>query len=143
MVLDDLMVPIVLAPLAGGPSTPELTASVSEAGGLGFLASGYLSTEATRERIAAVRELSRRPFGVNLFVPDAGAPDPNALAAYHERLQTWASPRGVTIGDPKRTDDDWDGKLTLLTNDAVSVVSFTFGCPSRDVIEALKSAGSE
>ncbi|WP_460339981.1 nitronate monooxygenase [Actinoallomurus acanthiterrae] len=40
MILDELPVPIVLAPLAGGPSTPRLTAAVSEAGGLGFLAAG-------------------------------------------------------------------------------------------------------
>jgi nitronate monooxygenase len=33
LLLDRLAVPIVLAPLAGGPSTPELTAAVSEAGG--------------------------------------------------------------------------------------------------------------
>ena len=42
LVLDRLAVPIVLAPLAGGPSTPELTAAVSNAGGFGFLAAGYL-----------------------------------------------------------------------------------------------------
>jgi len=28
--------PIVLAPLGGGPSTPELVSAVSDAGGLGF-----------------------------------------------------------------------------------------------------------
>jgi nitronate monooxygenase len=42
MILDSCDIPIVLAPLAGGPSTPELAAAVSNAGGLGFLASGYL-----------------------------------------------------------------------------------------------------
>ena len=143
MVLDDLPVPIVLAPLAGGPSTPELTAAVSEAGGLGFLASGYLSAETTRDRIEAVRELSSRPFGVNVFVPDDSSPDPQAVAAYRDRLRAWADQRGGTIGEPQTTDDDWDRKLELLTADPVSVVSFTFGCPSREVIESLKAAGSE
>ena len=143
MVLDDLAVPIVLAPLAGGPSTPELTAAVSEAGGLGFLASGYLSAETTRDRIEAVRELSSRPFGVNVFVPDDSPPDPQAVAAYRDRLRAWADQRGGTIGEPQTTDDDWDRKLELLTADPVSVVSFTFGCPSREVIESLKAAGSE
>jgi len=143
MVLDDLAVPIVLAPLAGGPSTPELTAAVSEAGGLGFLASGYLSAETTRDRIEAVRELSSRPFGVNVFVPDDSSPDPQAVAAYRDRLRAWADQRGGTIGEPQTTDDDWDRKLELLTADPVSVVSFTFGCPSREVIESLKAAGSE
>src|SRR3954452_7212223 len=143
MVLDDLTVPVVLAPLAGGPSTPELATAVSEAGGLGFLASGYLSAEETRERIAAVRGLSSRPFGVNLFVPDNGSPDQEQLTAYRERLRAWAERRGVEIGEPRASDDDWDRKIELLRDDPVSVVSFTFGCPPSEVLEALKSAGSE
>ena len=48
MILDSCDIPIVLAPLAGGPSTPELAAEVSNAGGLGFLASGYLSATGWR-----------------------------------------------------------------------------------------------
>jgi nitronate monooxygenase len=55
MVLDELKHPIVLAPLAGGASTPESTAAVSEAGGLGFLASGYLAPESLEERLVRVR----------------------------------------------------------------------------------------
>ena len=37
--------PVVLAPLAGGPSTPELAAAVANAGGLGFVAAGYLDVQ--------------------------------------------------------------------------------------------------
>ena len=51
MIADTLAVPIVLAPLAGGPSTPELAAAVSGAGGFGFLAAGYLTADALAERI--------------------------------------------------------------------------------------------
>ena len=58
MILDTLDVPIVLAPLAGGPFTPELAAAVCEAGGLGFLAAGYLKADALRERIDAIRALT-------------------------------------------------------------------------------------
>ena len=50
--LDTLALPIVLAPLAGGPSTPELAAAVSEAGGFGFLAAGYLSAGVWRADLA-------------------------------------------------------------------------------------------
>ena len=39
----DLSVPILVAPMAGGPSTPELAAAGSTAGGLGFVAAGYLT----------------------------------------------------------------------------------------------------
>ncbi|MDX6474685.1 MAG: nitronate monooxygenase, partial [Gaiellaceae bacterium] len=60
--------PIVLAPLAGGPSTPELAAAVSNAGGLGFLGAGYLTAEALVELIERTRALTAAPIGVNLFV---------------------------------------------------------------------------
>lgn len=50
--------PIVQAPLAGGPSTAELTAAVSNVGGLGFLAAGYKPPDAVR----AVHQL--RPSSV-------------------------------------------------------------------------------
>src|SRR5690348_17810347 len=67
--LADLAEPIVQAPLAGGPSTPELAAAVCEAGGLGFLAAGYKTPDAVAADIAAVRALTARPFGLNVFSP--------------------------------------------------------------------------
>src|ERR1700723_1446530 len=73
MILDSCDIPIVLAPLAGGPSTPELAAAVSNAGGLGFLASGYLSAAELEARSRRTGELTGRPFGVNLFTPGPGA----------------------------------------------------------------------
>ena len=80
-VLDTLAIPVVAAPMAGGPTTPELVAAVSNAGGLGFLAAGYLSADALAERIAATRALTDKPFGVNLFVPGPRA-DPATYADY-------------------------------------------------------------
>jgi nitronate monooxygenase len=62
-----LAVPIVGAPLAGGPTTPALAAAVCEAGGLGFLAAGYKTAVALADDINALRRLTRRPFGVNVF----------------------------------------------------------------------------
>ncbi|HEX6381334.1 MAG TPA: nitronate monooxygenase, partial [Acidimicrobiia bacterium] len=67
-------VPIVAAPMGGGPSTPALVAAVSEAGGLGSLAGGYLSPERLRSDIAAVREATSKPFAVNLFAPTPSEP---------------------------------------------------------------------
>ena len=79
MILDSCDIPIVLAPLAGGPSTPELAAAVSNAGGLGFLAAGYLSAAELADRCRRTNELTGRPFGVNLFVPGpAGDAGPGA-----------------------------------------------------------------
>ena len=142
MILERLDLPIILAPMAGGPSTPRLTAAVSAAGGLGFLAAGYLTAEALADQIAATRELTPAPFGVNLFVP--GAPSPSgSVADYAERIATLAAEAGVELGQPRYDDDAWAAKLALLTADPPPVVSFTFGCPDRSVIDTLRRAGSE
>jgi len=69
--------PIILAPMAGGPSTPELVAAVSEAGGLGSLGAGYLTPEAIRSAIRDVRARTGRPFAVNLFIPDPSLRPPS------------------------------------------------------------------
>src|SRR5919107_3179612 len=84
MTLDRCPLPVVLAPLAGGPSTPELCAAVSEAGGLGFLAAGYLSASELAGRLERTRALTGRPFGVNLFHPQPAA-DPGVTETYERR----------------------------------------------------------
>ncbi|WP_024800504.1 nitronate monooxygenase family protein [Nocardia sp. BMG51109] len=140
MILDDLRTPIVLAPMAGGPSTPELAAAVSAAGGLGFLAAGYLSAGDTADRIVRTRVLlgnDATPFGVNLFVPGAPTP-PERFAGYLERLG-----RNHPLGDAKFDTDDWDAKLDALVTDPVAVVSFTFGCPAASEVARLHAVGSE
>ena len=73
--LSALGLPIVQAPMAGGPSTPELAIAVCRAGGLGFVAAGYKRAEAVGEEIRAVRAATGAPFGVNLFVPSAEPAD--------------------------------------------------------------------
>ena len=59
--------------MAGGPSTPELAAAVTEAGGLGFSARATSPPERLAEDIAADAGADRTPFGVNLF---AGGGEP-------------------------------------------------------------------
>ncbi|HEX4237050.1 MAG TPA: nitronate monooxygenase, partial [Xanthobacteraceae bacterium] len=142
MILDSCRVPIVLAPLAGGPSTPELAAAVSEAGGLGFLATGYLTAADAAERIDRTRRLTGRPFGVNVFVP--GSPAPAAAVEQYARTLTGvAEQAGVSLGRPVFEDDDWDAKLAVLLAEPVPVVSFTFGLPDPGIVARLREAGSE
>ncbi len=142
MILDRCTLPIVLAPLAGGPSTPELAAAVSEAGGFGFLAAGYLSAAEMAKRIGRTRQLTTRPFGVNVFVP--GSPSPaRAVEQYAAALAPLAAETSSVLGEPRFDDDDWAAKITALVDDPVPVVSFTFGFPDAGTIERLRRAGSE
>jgi nitronate monooxygenase len=135
----DLRVPVVQAPMAGGPSTPELAAAVSNAGGLGFLAAGYLPPDKLRDQIRRTRELTDEGFGVNLFVLEARAVDDAALAAYARELERY----GVELDKPLYDDDSFAQKIELLIDERVAVVSATFACPPPATIEALQSAGSE
>ncbi|WP_132993895.1 nitronate monooxygenase [Gordonia zhaorongruii] len=138
---DELQVPIVGAPMAGGTSTPELTAAVSEAGGFGFHGGGYLSGERLREAIAAIRGRTRAPFGVNVFVPEEIHPDAAAFAAYRDRLTPLADRLGVALPETVAfTDDSFGEKIDVLIDERVAVVSFTFGLPERSVIDRLHAA---
>lgn len=142
MILDDCDTPIVLAPLAGGPSTPELAAAVSNAGGLGFLASGYLSAAELADRRRRAAELTGQPFGVNLFVP--GPPgDAARVRQFAAEMEADVTGIGARLGESRHDDDDWDAKIESLMGAPAAVVSFTFGIPDEDVIAGLRARGSE
>jgi len=135
-------VPIVGAPLAGGPSTPALAAAVSEAGGLGFLAAGYKTVAEVERNFAELRSLTDKPIGLNLFYPVSGDVDEVAIEAYVDRMEIEGERYGVTPGEPCWTDDGWAAKLELACRARPEVVSFTFGCPCREIVEWVRGCGS-
>jgi NAD(P)H-dependent flavin oxidoreductase YrpB (nitropropane dioxygenase family) len=135
---------IVQAPMAGGAGRPALVAAVSEAGGLGFLAAGYKTAAQVRAEIEETRRATSRPFGVNLFMPATGPVDEVTLAAYRDRMVGEASRFGVTVGETTAASrsDDWDAKIADLMADPPAVVSFTFGCPEDQIIQAFRDRGA-
>ncbi|MEU9962445.1 nitronate monooxygenase [Streptomyces sp. NPDC050982] len=142
--LTDLFpLPIVQAPMAGGVSVPQLAAAVSEAGGLGFLAAGYKTADGMYQEIKQLRGATSRPFGVNLFMPQPEYADPAAVEVYAHQLAGEASWYETELGDPDSgRDDGYDAKLAVLLDNPVPVVSFHFGCPTRDVLDSLSRAGT-
>jgi len=138
-----LTVLLVAAPMAAGPSTPALVVGSARAGALGFLAAGYKTPQALAREIAQVRA-EGVPFGVNLFAPNPQPVDRAAFRRYAEALQRDADRYGLDLStaEPVEDDDHWRDKLDVLLADPVPVVSFTFGLPERDVVAALRRAGS-
>ncbi|MFI8834208.1 nitronate monooxygenase [Streptomyces afghaniensis] len=135
--------PIVQAPMAGGVSVPKLAAAVCEAGGLGFLAAGYKTADGMYEEIKQLRSLTGRPFGVNLFMPQPEYADPAAIDVYAHQLAGEASWYEAELGDPDSgRDDGYETKLAVLRDNPVPVVSFHFGAPSREVVDALHRVGT-
>ncbi len=133
---------MIAAPMAGGPSTPELVLAAASAGGIGFLAGGYKTAEQLVEQIAHVRAETNR-FGVNLFVPNPVPVDPSEYQSYRSALQSWAEQYGVELPEGPREDDDaWHDKLQLLVENPAPVVSFTFGLADQKAITSLQHVGS-
>ncbi len=132
--------PIIQAPMAGGPSTPELTAAVGRSGGFGFLAAGYRTPDQLRSSIEATRRLSDAPFGVNIFHPTAPA-DPASVRAYADVIRPESERLGVPLGEPRWDEDDFADKLEIVASERVPIVSFTFGCPGEEEVGSLHAAG--
>jgi nitronate monooxygenase len=130
---------IVVAPMAGGPTTPALVVGAAKAGAIGFLAAGYKTPAAVE---AELRQMSGIRFGLNIFVPTPPPPDIDALRRYREVLQPEAERFHIELPPLRHDDDSFGAKVALAEAYAVPLVSFTFGVPDRTVVKALQDRGS-
>lgn len=137
----DLTVPVVAAPMAGGPSTPQLAAAATNAGGLGFVAAGYLSVDDFADRLAAAQRQSSGPLGANLFVPQGSLGNGEEVERYAQTLAGEAQRRGVELGTPRYSDDNFAAKLDVVLDLRPAVVSFTFDVPNAEQLRRLTQAG--
>lgn len=135
-----MSIPLVAAPMSGGPTTPVMVSAATRAGALGMLAAGYKTVEAVAAELEQVRA-EGDPFGINLFAPNPLPVDPDSYRTYAAIVQKDADQFGVTLpAEPIEDTDRFDEKIALLLDDPVPMVSFTFGIPPRDVISALQRA---
>lgn len=135
--------PVILAPMGGGPSTPVLVAAVSNAGGLGTLAAAYLTPEQIEADVRRIRQLTTRPFGINLF--SAGYEkkehgDPSLmlqiLAEAHERL-------GIAPPIlPEHPMNPFPDQFQAVIEAHPRVFSFTFGTLDRVAASELRAIGT-
>jgi nitronate monooxygenase len=137
-----LVHPIVQAPMAGGGDTPRLVAAVSEAGAFGSIGAAYLTPQQIADSAKAVRALTSRPFGVNLFapvrVPGAGGDVRRAL----DRVAPHFAELGLAPPSPPAPPPDVFGEqLAAALETGASVFSFTFGMLPPEAIEAVKRRG--
>jgi nitronate monooxygenase len=127
----------------GTLSTPALAAAVSNAGGLGGLGMwGYSAKDAER-RIAGFRQQSSGSINVNYPL----WPEPNISHAagdkMRQRLQQHYDAKGlgpVSIPDGAASDVGLE-HLAMLLATRPEMVSFHFGLPAPDFLQALKRAG--
>jgi nitronate monooxygenase len=134
--------PIIQGPLGGGPSTPELVAAVSNAGGLGSLGAAYSTPDQIASDIQRIKSLTSKPFQVNLF---AGGWDANVSADPRPMLDILAEIHH-TLGLPPPTPpipkpDPFPEQLEVVLAAKPAAFSFTFGIPASGAITRLKQRG--
>ncbi|VVE20157.1 Putative monooxygenase [Pandoraea cepalis] len=139
-----LSTPIVQAPMAG-TSTPALAAAVSNAGGLGSIGVAAMNADAARKAIHDTRALTRKPFNVNVFCHAPAKLDASRDAAWlaylaPEFARFDAAPP-TTLGEIYKTFAADDAMFAMLLEERPAVVSFHFGLPSQERIDALHAAG--
>lgn len=135
--------PIIQAPMAGGVTTPELVAAVSNGGGLGMIGAGYLSPEQLREQIKEVRLQTSANFGVNLFVPNDFTVSETEIRKADNLLQPIRNQLNVNnnkieLPNPKSSFETYHKLIQVVVEEEVPICSFTFGVPSIEVVSELK-----
>ena len=134
--------PIILAPLGGESASAALVAAVSQAGGLGILGAAYMTPARIGEVLAEIRARTGRPFGVNLFCPQAWQRDAPREAAFMASLSAYHAELGIAPPQaPQHFEEDFEAQFQVVLDAAPAVFTFTFGDLGRDRIEALQARG--
>ncbi len=136
--------PIVQAPMAGA-STPELVAAVSNAGGLGSFGGAATSPDRLRQIIRQIRDLTDRPFAVNLFAPAVEAYElvPEQQAAMSKLLDRWHNKLSAgPVPEPIPILGLFAEQLAVLIEEKIPVFSFHFGPAPIEAIRQMHLIGS-
>jgi nitronate monooxygenase len=134
--------PIIQAPMAGGITTPELVAAVSNAGALGSLAAPLLSPLAIIEQAEHIRRLTDKPFAINLFVQSRPQIDHAEIESAKQLLEPVLSVLGWDkLPTPTRWCVDFEEQLDALIVARPAVASFTFDVLHGNQLQRLHQAG--
>ncbi|MEK7017512.1 MULTISPECIES: NAD(P)H-dependent flavin oxidoreductase [Bacillus] len=142
-VIDILQIkyPIIQAGMAGAITTPELVAAVSNSGGLGTLGAGYMSPEQIGEAIYKIRELTNKPFGVNLLLTKEIQIEEEKVNEAKVLLSGVNRELGIEEEKTLKLPKSYKEQLQVLLEEKVPVVSFVFQTLEKEEIDDLKKEG--
>src|SRR5699024_12491988 len=107
---------------------------------LGNLGAGYMSPEQMRENIRKIKQLTDKPFGVNLFIPET----PEVSKEEISKVNEWLQPFREELNLPDESEVKkpsallFEKQLKIIIEEQVPVCSFTFGLPSKETVQQLK-----
>ncbi|MGG4094551.1 NAD(P)H-dependent flavin oxidoreductase [Paenibacillus lautus] len=133
--------PLFLAGMAGGPTTVELVAAVSNAGGLGTLGAAYMEPAAIRHSIQEIRKRTDQPFAVNLFATRA-TDRHERIGEVQQELNRMRNDLGIPhAGKDNVTTPDWfEQQFAVLIEEKVPVISTAFGILEEPHMQQAKAA---
>ncbi len=137
----------ILTGAFGGLSAVELTAAVSNGGGLGaYGLYGYPADRIART-VAELRTATEAPFLLNLWVSDedeAQSPDPAEFAAAADRLRPFFSDLGLEVPEPPaRLLPSFAEQVDAVLEARPAAVGFVFGVPGEEVLAASGRRASQ
>lgn len=131
--------PIIQAPMAGTATTPQMIAATCNAGGLGSVPAGYLSGLQLSDFIDQVRQLTKKDFCVNVFVPNKIALSAEQLANAKKVISQLKIPFDFNININPPYAPSFDEQMKVILESKIKYLSFTFGIPETKWIKLLKS----
>ncbi|MHA7138909.1 NAD(P)H-dependent flavin oxidoreductase [Rossellomorea arthrocnemi] len=135
--------PIIQAGMAGGVTTANLVSEVSNSGGLGTLGAGYMSADNMKLAIKEIKDQTNQPFGVNLFIPETPIVNEEQITNAKRLLEPFNKELNLTDNSSfSELQIDFEKQLEVIFNEKISVCSFTFGAPSKELVKELKKEGT-
>jgi nitronate monooxygenase len=142
----DLRYPIVQGPFGGGLSSPQLTATVSNAGGLGSYGAQGMAPDRIGAIVGEIRALTSAPFAVNLWVSTADAVAADIGRGDYDAAVAVLAPYFAELGMapppfPPAADPVFEEQAAALVDARPPVASFIFGVPSPAILDRCRAGG--
>ena len=139
----ELKIPVVQAPMAGGPNTPALASAVSNSGGVGSFGFAYSTPKKIKADMTATRALTMGPINANFFVfkPET-LPGNEIQSAALEALKNLPIEGEYTLTIPSAPFfPNVEMQLETIWEFPPDILTFHFGIPAETIIEKAQSLG--
>lgn len=138
--------PILSGPFGGGLSTVELTAIVSNMGGLGGFGAYTLSPQEIIDVDRRIRSATDKPYNLNLWVSDMDTPNGEVTDQQYADAKAFFTPYFDEVGipfppKPPKFNSRFENQFQAVLDIRPHVFSFMFGLLSPDQLEQCRKRG--
>lgn len=135
-----LKVPLVVAPMAGGPTTVDLVVASSNAGALGSIGGAYSAGEMIEDFTKNVRAKTSGPIAINLFIPHNILPvSADKITKAVKATEQYRKELNLPVPDLQPPyEENFDQQFESVLKIKPEVLSFVFGLLDADYVQAAK-----